>query len=69
MYYKEYYTYDVVYPAYYSGYVLYEVPREKNIFCSLTETLCSCFIFTATAVTSIFIVSADAMLRSCDGRD
>ncbi|GAW79966.1 conserved Plasmodium protein, unknown function [Plasmodium gonderi] len=69
MYYKEYYTYDVIYPAYYSGYVLYEVPKEKNICCSLAEVLCSCFIFTATVTTSIFLVSADVLLRCCDGRD
>ncbi|SBT76096.1 conserved Plasmodium protein, unknown function [Plasmodium ovale] len=70
MYYKQYYTYDTVYPVYYyyPTYVLYEVPRSKNECCSLAEALCGCFAFTVTSIASLCLCSADLLLRSCDGR-
>ncbi|SBT71808.1 conserved Plasmodium protein, unknown function [Plasmodium malariae] len=69
MYYKQYYTYDTVYRPYYPVYVIYEIPREKNILCSLAEALCGCVAFTITAISSIFICSTGLLLRSCDNKE
>ncbi|EUR71312.1 hypothetical protein PFBG_03039 [Plasmodium falciparum 7G8] len=68
MYYKQYYTYDTYYRPYYPQYVLYEVPREKNVFCSLTEALCSCAVLIVTTFTSLCITSTDLIIRGCDNK-
>ncbi|KEG01252.1 conserved Plasmodium protein, unknown function [Plasmodium vinckei vinckei] len=69
MYYKQYYSYDTVYtPVYYPGYILYEAPRSKDPCCNLAEALCDCVALTITSVASIFLCSADLLIKSCEGR-
>ncbi|CRG97279.1 conserved Plasmodium protein, unknown function [Plasmodium gallinaceum] len=68
MYSSQYYSYDTIYRPYYPGYVLYEIPQEKNIFCSLTEALCSGIGLIITSLASICVASTDLLIRSCDNR-